>query len=76
MNRQVVGFTRQWVDDNVYHQVENETSAHTLWKMFEDLYERKTAGNKAFLIRKLVNLKFKEGMSIMEHLSEMQAIVN
>ena len=30
LNRQVVGFIRQWVNDNFYHHVENETSAHTL----------------------------------------------
>ncbi|KAF8387698.1 hypothetical protein HHK36_026352 [Tetracentron sinense] len=34
------------------------------------------AGNKAFLIRKLVNLKFKEGTSITEHLNEMRSVVN
>ena len=45
-------------------------------KKLKELYERKTANNKAFLIRKLVNLKFKEGTSITEHLSEMQVIVN
>ena len=71
MNEQVVGFIRQCVDDNVYHHVENETFAHTLWIKNEELYERKTGGNKAFLIRKLINLKFKEGTSIMEHLSNM-----
>ena len=69
-------FIRQWVDDNVYHYVVNETSAHTLWKKLEELHKRKTAGNKAFLIRKLVNLKFNEGISITEHLSEMQEIIN
>ncbi|KAF8413693.1 hypothetical protein HHK36_001685 [Tetracentron sinense] len=40
------------------------------------MYERKTASNKAFLIRKLVNLKYKEGNSIAEHLNEIQSIVN
>ncbi|CAL9121196.1 unnamed protein product, partial [Musa textilis] len=31
---------------------------------------------KAFLIRKLVNLKYKEGASIAEHLNEIQSITN
>ncbi|KAF8388510.1 hypothetical protein HHK36_027184 [Tetracentron sinense] len=34
------------------------------------------AGNKAFLIKKLVNLKFKEGASIAEHLNEIHSILN
>ena len=73
MNRQVVRFIRQWV---VYHYIENKTSADTLWKKLEELYERKIVGNKAFLIRKLVNLKFNEGTCITEHLSEMKTIIN
>ena len=44
-------------------------------KKLEDLYERMTACNKTFLIRKLVNLKFKEGKSITEHLNQIQSIV-
>ena len=60
----------------MFHHVSNETSAHSLWMKLQDLYERKTAGNKAFLIRKLVNLKFKDGESIAEHLNETQSIVN
>jgi hypothetical protein len=38
----------------------------------ESHYERKTAQNKAFAIRKLAHLKLKEGRSIAEHLSEFQ----
>ena len=32
--------------------------------------------NKAFMIRKLVNMKYKEGDSMAEHLSSFQEIVN
>jgi hypothetical protein len=42
----------------------------------ESLYERKTAQNKAFAIRKLTHLKLKEGRSVVEHLSEFQDLVN
>jgi len=44
-----------------------------LWR---SLYERKTTTNKAFLIRKLVNLKYKEGSSIAEHLNEVKNIID
>ncbi|MGV7988754.1 hypothetical protein PJP10_30710 [Mycobacterium kansasii] len=40
------------------------------------MYERKTAGNKIFLIRRLVNLKFKDGGSVAEHMNEVSNIVN
>ena len=39
-------------------------------KKLESLYERKTAQNKAFAIRKLAHLKLKEGRSFAEHLSK------
>ena len=45
-----------------------ETNAEALLEKLRSLYERKTAQNKAFIARKLVNLKFKEGKSIAEHL--------
>uniref|UniRef100_A0A2N9FX16 Integrase catalytic domain-containing protein n=1 Tax=Fagus sylvatica TaxID=28930 RepID=A0A2N9FX16_FAGSY len=48
----------------------------TLWKKLESLYERKTAQNKAFAIRKLAHLKLKEGRSVAKHLSEFQDLVN
>ncbi|KAJ8466528.1 hypothetical protein OPV22_029080 [Ensete ventricosum] len=76
LDRKTVGFIRQWLDDSVFHHVSTECSAYSLWKKLESLYERKTVGNKAFLIRELVNLKYKEGTSIPEHLNEMQSITN
>ena len=53
-----------------------ETNAEALWEKLRSLYERKITQNKAFIARKLVNLKLKEGKSIAEHLSEFQNLVN
>ena len=38
--------------------------------------KEKKIQNKAFVARKLVNLKLKEGRSVAEHLSEFQDLVN
>ena len=76
LDRKVVGFIRQWIDDSVFHHVSTENSAHGLWTKLESLYDRKTAVNKAFLFRKLVNSKYKEGTPIAEHLNEIKSIVN
>ena len=53
-----------------------ETNAEDLWEKLRSFYKRKTAQNKVFIARKLVNLKLKEGKSIAEHLSEFQDLVN
>ena len=76
LNRKVVGVIRQWIADNVFHYVSTKTSANDLRKKLEELYDRKSATNKAFLFWKLVNLKYKEGGSVAEHLNDMKSIVN
>ena len=38
--------------------------------------QKKTTQNKTFAIRKLVNLKYKEGRSVAEHLNDFQDLVN
>ncbi|CAN1310533.1 Retrovirus-related Pol polyprotein from transposon TNT 1-94 [Linum perenne] len=40
------------------------------------MYERQSAQNKASLIRRIVNLKYKDGHSVPEHLSDFQGLVN
>lgn len=42
----------------------------------EKWFEQKTIVNKAFLIRKLVNLKFKNENPIVYHMNEFQSVVN
>lgn len=76
LNQKTIDIIRQWLDDSVFHHVSNEVLAQFLWKKLEDLYERRTVGNKAFFIRKLMNLKFKERGFIVEQLNKMQSIMN
>ena len=66
-NQKTIKNIRQWLDNSVFHHMSNETSAQSLWKKLESLYERKTTRNKAFLI--LVNLTYVDGSSIVEHLN-------
>lgn len=73
LNRRAVAYIRLWVDDSSYQYISDETSAYSLWKK---LYERKTNENKLFLVRKLINLKYEEVISVSSHLSEMQSIMN
>ena len=47
-----------------------------LWKKLHDLYENNTPSNKVFLMKKLYNLKMKEGASVVEHLNAFNIITN
>ena len=58
LHRQVCGFIRQWVGDNVLNHISGETHARTLWEHLESLYARKTGNNKMFLIKQILSLKY------------------
>ncbi|CAH9088439.1 unnamed protein product [Cuscuta epithymum] len=76
LKRKALGTIRQWVDISIFNHVSQESDPYELWKKLEGLYERKTAHNKASLIKKLVHLKLKSGKSVSEHLSDFQDIIN
>lgn len=76
MHRKTVGFIRRWVEASVFENVCDETKAHILWKKLESIFEKKTARNKTALIRRLVNLKYRDGNSMVEHTTQFQSIAN
>ena len=45
------GLIRQWVDDNVFHHIETEIDARSLWLLLEQLYARKNKNNKMYMIK-------------------------
>ncbi|CAA0831538.1 Unknown protein [Striga hermonthica] len=76
ISRKTIGQIRQWIDHSVFHHVAQKTEAYVLWRKLEDMYQAKTARNKALLMRRLVDMKLKSGTSIAEHTSEFQSLVN
>jgi len=76
LHRQVCGYIRQWVDDNVLNHIVVETHARALWTKLEQLFARKTRNNTMFLIKQLLALKYTDGKSMIDHLNNFQGIVN
>ncbi|CAL2226285.1 unnamed protein product [Prunus armeniaca] len=72
LNRKAIGQIRQWVDQSVFHHVAQETDAYKLCTKFSSMYEQKTTQNKASVIQRLLNLKYRDGRSVTEHLSDFQ----
>lgn len=58
LHRQVCGYIRQWVNDNVLNHICHEKHARSLWNKLEQLYARKTRNNKMFLIKQLMTLRY------------------
>ncbi|GAB2286824.1 hypothetical protein Dimus_039794 [Dionaea muscipula] len=69
LHRQVCGYIRQWVDDNVLNHICDIMDAKTLWTKLEELYARKTGNNKMFLIHKLMLLRYDDSSPILDHLN-------
>ncbi|GKV52757.1 hypothetical protein SLEP1_g59325 [Rubroshorea leprosula] len=76
IDRKAYAVICKWVDMSVIHHVGQEKESYKLWTKLEELFERKNALKKASLIRKLVNLKYKEGKNVSEHLNNFQEILN
>jgi len=53
----------------------NENTTVDLMKALSNMYEKPSATNKVYLIRRLVNLKMGEGNSITNHISEFNTII-
>ncbi|KAJ4718977.1 Retrovirus-related Pol polyprotein from transposon TNT 1-94 [Melia azedarach] len=76
LHRQVCGYIRQWVDDNILNHISGETDASSLWNKLEELYARKTGNNKLFLIKQMMSLKYRDGKPMTDHLNAFQGIIN
>ena len=49
-------------------------TAHEVWKKLCSTYEKNTASNKVFLMRKLYNLWMKESTVVASHLNEFDSL--
>ena len=58
----------------VYFTMVNETTSHNLWKKLYSMYEKETAANKVYLMKRLFELQMKEGTSVAAHLNEFNII--
>ena len=76
LHRQVCGYIRMWVDDNMLNHVIGEIDTRALWIKLKQLYARKTRNNKMFLIKQLLALKYTDGTSMTDHLNNFQGIMN
>ena len=58
------------LSESVYYTVQSCTTTFELWKTMSDIYEKKIATTKIYLIRCLYNLQMKEFNSVHAHINE------
>jgi len=74
LDRKAISTIRQCLAKNFYFHVVREKTVEYLWHKLHDLYEKNTTSNKVLLIKKLYNLKMKEGALVAQHLNEFNII--
>ena len=74
-HRKSIAYMRMWMDQTLHEHIYDETKTDAVWKKLENLFSRKTSGNKTALIRRLVKLKYKDKNNMVEHISSFQGIV-
>ena len=76
-NRKAISYMRRWMNPTLCEHIYDETKAYVVWKKLENLFVvTKISRNKTTLIRRLVNLKYKDVNHMVEHISSFQGIVN
>ena len=60
--------------DSVYFPVLDSKNSEELWKKLCNTYEKETATNKVFFMRKLDDLHMKDTDSVASHLNEFDAL--
>lgn len=75
-NRMAVSLIRQCIGQEVFPHLSDEEDAWVLWTKLETMFQSKTSRNKALLMRRLVKMELKYDVSIAEHTSKFQSLVN
>ncbi|MCO5611252.1 hypothetical protein L7F22_065504 [Adiantum nelumboides] len=61
---------------SIYFNVADEVSAYDAWTKLSGLYEKQSAASQVYWLKKLVDLKMKEGTPMSNHLNEFNTIYN
>ena len=75
-HKKAIAYIRRWMDINLHEHISDEIRVDVVWQRLENLFAKKTVGNRISLLRKLVNLKYKDGGNIVEHISLFQSLAN
>ena len=75
-HRKAIAYIKRWMNINLYEHISDETRADVVWQRLENLFAKKTMGNIISLLRRLVNLKYKDGGNIIEHINLFQSLAN
>eukprot|EP00253_Pinus_taeda_P035056 PITA_35056 len=74
LDRRALGTTWLCLATSVAFNISKETMTTGLIKELEKLYEKPSASNKVFLMKRLFNMKMSEGGSVADHLNDFNTV--
>lgn len=75
LDRQALGIVRLTLGRSVAFNVKDEKTTAGLMKTLSSMYEKPSAVNKVYLMRRLFDLKMNDGGSAAEHMNEFNSIL-
>ena len=75
-DRQTLGLIRLTLLRNVAFNIVKEKTTSDLLKTLPNMYEKPSAMNKVYLMRRLFNLQMSENGSVFDHINEFNMIVS
>ena len=75
-DRQALGMIRLTLSRNVAFNIIKEKTTSDLMKALSNMYEKPSAMNKVYLMRRLFNLQMSEGGRVADHINEFNMIIS
>ena len=76
LDRKALGTVRLCLAASVAFNISKETITEGLIKALVKLYEKPSASNKVFLMKRLFNMKMSEGGFVVDYLNDFNTITN
>ena len=76
LDRKALGMTRLRLEASMDFNISKEKTMKEIMDALTKLYEKSSASNKVFLMKRLFNMNMSEGGSIVDHLNEFNMVVN
>jgi hypothetical protein len=76
LDRKALGTIRLSLEASVAFNISKEKTTKELMDALAKLYEKPSASNKVFLMKRLFNMKMSEGGSVADHLNEFNMVTN
>ena len=76
LDRKALGAVRLCLSSTVAFNISNEKTTKGVMDKLAKMYEKPSASNKVYLMKKLFNMKMNEGSSVQDHVNEFNTITN